>query len=174
MVNGLRKTILAVDDERSNLLVINRILSSQYNVLFAKTGMEALAKAREEAPDLILLDVMLPDINGYDVLRELKGNRETCEIPVIIVSAGGAAEMEDGSRCTAAVAAEMEDGSRRSAGAEEAGADLGSGAGWRSGTVRYIQKPFNGDRLLTCVKTYVGAQDAMECLDAQGEAPSCK
>jgi len=81
-----KRTVLAVDDERANLLVLNRILGADYNVITAKTGGDALRRAGEEMPDLILLDVVMPDMSGFDVLRELKKRRETQSIPVIVIT----------------------------------------------------------------------------------------
>ncbi|MDR3121706.1 MAG: diguanylate cyclase [Clostridiales bacterium] len=96
MGNVPRYTILAVDDERSNLLVLNRILSLEYTLLTAKSGQEALSRAENDAPDLILLDIIMPDMSGFDVLRELKAREETREIPVIIVTGlGGGGEDEE-------------------------------------------------------------------------------
>jgi diguanylate cyclase (GGDEF)-like protein len=81
-----RFRILAVDDERSNLMVLNSILSSEYTVLTAKSGEEALIRVAEEPPDLILLDILMPGIDGFEVLRALKKSPETRMIPVIIVT----------------------------------------------------------------------------------------
>ena len=98
MVDTPRHTILAVDDERSNLLVLNRTLAPDYILLAAKTGGEALRRALGELPDLILLDLMLPDTDGFDVLRELKACQKTKHIPVIIVSGMDSGEDEKKAR----------------------------------------------------------------------------
>lgn len=79
-------TLLIVDDEKTNLMVLHRILYPEYNILTAATGEEALSRAVEHCPDLILLDIVLPDINGFNVLLQLKQLSETRNIPVIIVS----------------------------------------------------------------------------------------
>ena len=89
-----RKTVLAVDDDRMNLRVLNGILSAEFDLLTAKTGEGALARAREAAPDIVLLDLMLPDMSGFDVLRELKGSPETRGIPVVVVSGGAGGDRE--------------------------------------------------------------------------------
>jgi putative two-component system response regulator len=81
--------ILAVDDEASNLQLLRQILQSGYRLLFAKDGERALALARGERPELILLDVMMPGMSGYDVCRQLKADPATCAIPVIFVTALG-------------------------------------------------------------------------------------
>ncbi len=88
MVNRTRKTILVVDDIRENLEVIGGVLQSDYRVRVANSGQHAInAAAKEPRPDLILLDVMMPEMDGYAVLRELKENPATKEIPVIFVTA---------------------------------------------------------------------------------------
>ena len=88
MVDRTRKTILVVDDIRENLEVIGGVLQSDYRVRVANSGQRAVkAAAKEPRPDLILLDVMMPEMDGYAVLRELKANPATKEIPVIFVTA---------------------------------------------------------------------------------------
>ena len=87
-------TVLAADDERSSLLVLFRILSPEFTLLTAKTGGDAIICARGDTPDLILLDIVLPDMGGLDVLRELKGCPDTCDIPVILVSGNDGGEYE--------------------------------------------------------------------------------
>lgn len=88
-----RMTILVVDDERSNLDVLTYILRPQYNVQVAKSGETAVKRAREQKPDLILLDIIMPDMNGFEVLTELKTHDETRHIPVIFIT--GLARVED-------------------------------------------------------------------------------
>jgi PleD family two-component response regulator len=78
--------ILVVDDEKSNLMVLNRILSPEYTVFTAKSGKEGPERAVAEQPDLILLDIVMPDLNGFDVLTTLKKTSETMKIPVIIIT----------------------------------------------------------------------------------------
>jgi len=98
MADESRYTILAVDDERANLMVLYRVFTPEYRLLTAKTGAEALARARSGAPDIVILDIMLPDISGYDVLRNLKGDENTKEIPVIIATGFSGADEEKRSR----------------------------------------------------------------------------
>ncbi|MGM0952803.1 MAG: HD-GYP domain-containing protein [Pseudomonadota bacterium] len=81
------KTLLLVDDEPANLQVLRNILSEHYRLLFAKNGDRALALARTEQPDLILLDVMMPGKSGYEVCQALKLDTTTRNIPVIFVTA---------------------------------------------------------------------------------------
>ncbi len=83
-------TILVVDDEEDLRKVLDFNLKSQgYETLLAATGEEALALAREHQPDLVLLDVMLPDMQGTAVCRELKQIAETRSIPIVMVTARG-------------------------------------------------------------------------------------
>jgi putative two-component system response regulator len=79
--------ILAVDDEPTNLQLLRQILQDQYGLLFAKDGERALQLAQQERPDLILLDVMMPGMTGYDVCRRLKSVEATATIPIIFVTA---------------------------------------------------------------------------------------
>lgn len=81
-------TILIVDDELDNLLMLSKILTEKgYNVQTAKSGQEALDSVNEILPDLILLDVKMPDISGYEVCTRLKSNEKTRAIPVLFLSA---------------------------------------------------------------------------------------
>lgn len=83
-----KPTILIVDDVHENLHVLLNILRQEYAVLAATSGEKALEIARHApAPDLILLDVMMPEMDGYQVLECLKNDPETREIPVIFVTA---------------------------------------------------------------------------------------
>lgn len=86
-------TLLIVDDEPANLQVLKNILGDQYRLLFARDGQRALTLAAGERPDLILLDVMMPDMCGHDVCRQLKAKPLTAPIPVIFVTA--LAQVED-------------------------------------------------------------------------------
>ncbi|MDR1573184.1 MAG: diguanylate cyclase [Clostridiales Family XIII bacterium] len=88
--------ILAVDDERMNLAVLDKILSPEYKVCTASSGKEALASAAEAPPDLILLDIVMPDMSGFDVLTRLKESPLTRNIPVIFIT--GLRDEEDEER----------------------------------------------------------------------------
>ena len=79
--------ILVVDDEASNLQLLRHILQDHYRLCFAKDGPRALALTHEARPDLILLDVMMPGMSGYDVCATLKASPATASIPVIFVTA---------------------------------------------------------------------------------------
>jgi len=81
-------TILIVDDTPENLDLLAEILMPHYRVRAANGGARALAAARSEPqPDLVLLDIMMPDMDGYEVLRQLRGDAATRDIPVIFVTA---------------------------------------------------------------------------------------
>lgn len=80
--------ILIVDDDVDSLKLIGLMLQRNgYEVIAAQTGGQALAKATNDLPDLIILDVMMPDMNGYDVCRRLRANPVTQEIPIIMFTA---------------------------------------------------------------------------------------
>ncbi|MBT3308781.1 MAG: two-component system response regulator [Gammaproteobacteria bacterium] len=90
-----RQKILAVDDTPQNLDVIKGLLSQQYQILGAINGMLALKIAVAQQPDLILLDIMMPEMDGYEVCRRLKENPVTQDIPVIFLTAKVAVEDEE-------------------------------------------------------------------------------
>ncbi len=91
-----KKTVLVVDDTPENLVVLGGFLQPKYRVRVANSGKRALQVAvSEPRPDLILLDVMMPEMDGYAVLTQLRGHPETCEIPVIFVTAMDADEDEE-------------------------------------------------------------------------------
>ena len=91
-----RQQVLVVDDEPANLQVLRHILQEDYRLLFAKDGSKALELAAREKPDLILLDVMMPGMTGYEVCERLKGYPATAAIPVIFVTALADAAREGG------------------------------------------------------------------------------
>ena len=85
-----RKTILVVDDERDLLDLLQFNLErEQYRVLTAADGETALAVAEREVPDLILLDLMLPGIGGFEVCRRLRATKRTTHIPIVMLTAKG-------------------------------------------------------------------------------------
>jgi PAS domain S-box-containing protein len=79
-------SILAVDDESANLAVLHQILSPEYALFTAKTGEQALRFVAGNRPDCILLDIIMPDMSGFEVLAELRKNPESCAIPVIFIT----------------------------------------------------------------------------------------
>ncbi|MRW94827.1 response regulator [Duganella sp. FT80W] len=83
-----KKTILLVDDAPDNLVLMNELLKDLYKVKIANSGEKALRIAQSETkPDLILLDIMMPEMDGYEVCRRLKSNSATREIPIIFLTA---------------------------------------------------------------------------------------
>jgi len=97
MIQDERKArILIVDDEKMNLKVLSELLRHEHSVVLARSGMQALKHASgEHPPDLILLDVMMPDMGGYEVIKALKNNDTTNTIPVIFVTALDSMEDEE-------------------------------------------------------------------------------
>ncbi len=85
-VTDLKPKVLIVDDERLNINVLNELLRDDYKVMVATSGEQALNVVKKDSPDLILLDIMLPDMNGYAVCRHLKNNEETQNIPIIFIT----------------------------------------------------------------------------------------
>lgn len=79
--------LLIVDDEKQNRTLLTELLKDDYTIILAKNGEQALARAREHAPDLILLDVLMPGMDGYAVIRALKDDDRTRDIPVVFISA---------------------------------------------------------------------------------------
>ncbi len=92
----MRKRILLVDDTQTVLAVERLILGPTYDYVEARNGEEALARTHAEAPDLILLDLNMPVMNGVQCLRALKGDAATAGIPVVIVTTRG----EDAAQAT--------------------------------------------------------------------------
>lgn len=81
------RSLLVVDDQPLNIQAIYEIFSDTHQVRMATTGMQALAACEEQLPDMILLDVMMPELDGYEVCRRLKLNERTRDVPVIFVTA---------------------------------------------------------------------------------------
>lgn len=80
-------TVLVVDDEKQNRELLTELLKDDCKIILAKNGMQALERAHELQPDLILLDVMMPEMDGHEVIQRLKADDTTRHIPVIFVSA---------------------------------------------------------------------------------------
>lgn len=90
ITNMEKKSVLVVEDEEDICELIRYNLDREgYRVLCAATGEDGLATARRETPDAILLDLMLPGVDGLEVCRQLKASSETSAIPIIMVSARG-------------------------------------------------------------------------------------
>ncbi len=82
-----KQTVLVVDDTPENIDVLDGILESEYRIKAATSGKIALKIAKSHKPDLILLDIMMPEMDGYEVYRQLKTDESTRTIPVIFVTA---------------------------------------------------------------------------------------
>jgi len=99
MNETVENSILVVDDEAANHMFLSHLLSPDYTIFAAKNGQSAIKMAMELVPDLILLDIIMPEMNGYDVLSALKNNTETRNIPVIFIT--GLNSSEDEKKCLA-------------------------------------------------------------------------
>ena len=86
-VPSQQPTVLVVDDEPFNLSLMDGILGKYYTILKASNGQEALGLAFSDPPDLILIDVMMPNMDGFEVCRQLKNNAATMHVPVIFITA---------------------------------------------------------------------------------------
>lgn len=118
------KSVLIVEDSPTSRKVISMVLSRKgYVVNEAATGGEAVKKVTEEIPHLILLDAMLPDMTGYDILAKLKQDTRLKEIPVVMLTA------KDN--------------------------PVDREKGMRAGAVAYLTKPFNPDKLLSVIGSYI-------------------
>jgi signal transduction histidine kinase len=81
------KRVLVVDDEPSIVAALTELLEpAGYRVIGCESGSQAVARTRQQRPDAVVLDIMMPEINGFDVLRLLKSDPETADIPVIVLS----------------------------------------------------------------------------------------
>ena len=92
---AVQQNVLIVDDEPVNIKILGQLLASDCRVRTAVSGKKALEIARsDDRPDLILLDIMMPDMDGYEVCRQLKNDSRSNDIPVIFITAMDAAEEE--------------------------------------------------------------------------------
>jgi CheY-like chemotaxis protein len=101
--NVKKNIVLVVDDEKINREILNNILRSDYTVFMVKDGPSAIKMANDYAPDVILLDIMMPDMNGYEVLKILKDTEKTKNIPVICITGLDSEEDEEKARALDAV-----------------------------------------------------------------------
>ena len=95
MNDDSRSHVLIIDDSLGVIEFLEGVLGTDYNVSFACNGAEGLASAHRYPPDLILLDVMMPEMNGFEVCRRLKENATTREIPVIFLTGLGSSADEE-------------------------------------------------------------------------------
>ena len=81
------KNILIVDDNEANITILLNVLKSEYDLSVALNGEDALEIIEEELPDLILLDIIMGEMSGIEVCRQIKSNKKTKHIPVIFLTA---------------------------------------------------------------------------------------
>ena len=91
------KRILMIDDEKEFCMVVKQNLETKgdYTVEIATDGRSGISAAMRHKPDLILLDIIMPGMSGFDVLRELKNKQETTSIPVVMLTAVGSEEAKE-------------------------------------------------------------------------------
>lgn len=128
--------ILVVDDNRSVVRIIQVLLQKEgFEVLTAFDGPEALHKAREKKPDLIILDVVMPRMDGYEVCRLLQDDPDTAAIPVLMLTVKGQVDGPDLDEQA------LETGIRERM------------EGYEAGAVEFLSKPIKAKELLERVKT---------------------
>jgi len=86
MYDREKNSLLVVDDETANIIALTNILGEKYDVHVAKNGADAILLITEHLPDVILLDVLMPEMDGYEVIAELKSKEATKSIPVIFIT----------------------------------------------------------------------------------------
>jgi len=98
-----RKRILLIDDRQTVFHLLEAILRGMgHHLLYAASGQQGIVMARQEQPDLVLLDIMMPDIDGFRICQYLKDNLDTRDIPVLFLVARGAeGDMDAGRRAGA-------------------------------------------------------------------------
>lgn len=79
-------TILVVDDQPINIQIVFQVLGNEYNILMATSGKQAIKVCHDSRPDLILLDVVMPEQDGLETCRQLKADKQLADIPVIFVT----------------------------------------------------------------------------------------
>ena len=89
-----KATVLLIDDEVVNIKILSDVLKEDYEVIFATDGEEGIRHATESLPDIILLDVMMPGLDGYTVCARLQESPRTADIPVVYVTALGSTAQE--------------------------------------------------------------------------------
>jgi CheY-like chemotaxis protein len=88
-----KNSVLIVDDEKINIITLTNILKHDYTLYAAANGQDAIETAKEFLPDVIMLDIIMPDMDGYEVFSRLKNGEKTREIPVIFIT--GLTSLED-------------------------------------------------------------------------------
>lgn len=91
----MKKTILVIDDDKSNLIIAQKLLSEEYRVAAVNSGAKGLEYLTKNEPSLILLDIQMPEMNGFEVMDKLRAHESWCKIPVIFLTADRSSETEE-------------------------------------------------------------------------------
>ncbi|MDR2558735.1 MAG: response regulator, partial [Oscillospiraceae bacterium] len=95
MIESKKNSVLVIDDENSNIMALTQILSPDYTVYAAKNWQSALTAAEKYVPDVILLDIIMPEMDGYAIIAALKNSEKTQNIPVIFITGLNNADDEE-------------------------------------------------------------------------------
>jgi signal transduction histidine kinase/DNA-binding response OmpR family regulator/ligand-binding sensor domain-containing protein len=87
IISDPRQVILIVDDDKDFRDILKKVLNKEYKLLEAEGGLEAIEKVKAEEPDLIVSDVMMPEMNGYELCKKIKSDIQLCHIPIILLTA---------------------------------------------------------------------------------------
>jgi len=137
---GRKARILVVDDDKPTVLIISSVLKKHgYEVETAYDGINGLKKAREMHPDLIILDIMMPLMNGYEMAQRLKADPDTRELTILMLSAKGG--VDDDVKRRYQFATRVKDRM----------------AGFDSGAVEFLTKPVKAKELVKRVKAILWA-----------------
>ncbi len=91
----MKKTVLVIDDDKSNLIMAQRLLSDEYRVAAVNSGEKGFDYLEKNDPSLILLDIQMPQMNGFEVMEKLRAHEKWCKIPVIFLTADKSSETEE-------------------------------------------------------------------------------
>ena len=91
----MKKIILVVDDNKLNLVIAQTLLSEEYHVETANSGEKALQYLEEKEPDLVLLDIQMPEMDGFEVMRRIQENEVWRKVPVIFLTADRTEKTEE-------------------------------------------------------------------------------
>jgi PleD family two-component response regulator len=95
MTMGSNKKVLIIDDEKINIMALAHFLKPQYEITVAIDGPSGIEAAEKHSPDIILLDIIMPDMDGFDVITKLKESETTKDIPVIFITGLNSAKDEE-------------------------------------------------------------------------------
>ena len=90
----MKNIILVVDDDKTNLTLAQKILLSQFRIAATNSGKAALKYLEHNHPDLILLDINMPEMDGFEVMEQIRGDKRTADIPIIFLTADDKADTE--------------------------------------------------------------------------------